>query len=98
MTNSVRDPGQPGQLSVEQIIASAIADKINEALREIIASSDRKRAAEVSLGDAALTLDEAMRGAAIEGASVRQIAAAAGLGRTATHRIVAPYLVRRKRR
>lgn len=71
-----------GQLTVDEVIASARADRTAEAVDELERAAVALRDAELARAQALSERDSAIVAAARAGVSVRQLAALAGMGKT----------------
>ena len=82
------DPDSGHQLTVDELLASTRADALAARVHAVEHAREQVRARRAALADAARDFEAALRDAHRHGASVRQLAAASGLGKSHVHMIV----------
>ena len=82
------DPDGGHQLTVDELLASARADALAARVHAVEHAREQVRVRRAALSDAARDFEAALRDAHRRGASVRQLAAASGLGKSHVHMIV----------
>jgi hypothetical protein len=82
------DPDSGHQLTVDELLASTRADAIAARVHAVGHAREQVRVRRAALADAARDFEAALRDAHRHGASVRQLAAASGLGNSHVHMIV----------
>jgi hypothetical protein len=82
------DPDSGYQLTVDEVLASARAEALAARVHAVEHAREQVRVRRAALADAARDFEVALRDAHRHGASVRQLAAASGLGKSHVHMIV----------